>query len=131
MPYVLQSALLLLAPILFAASRYMTLARVIRATKGASFSIIAPVVHGVPWQESLNMLYVTSMLIMIRNIFRVAEYAMGSDGYLLSVECRVYVFDAALMTVTMAWFFWRYPSQLNQAANDLANSEEAELGSRR
>ncbi|RSL62890.1 hypothetical protein CEP54_005552 [Fusarium duplospermum] len=207
MPYVLQSALLLLAPILFAASLYMTLARVVRAVKGAPFSIIAPrrltrifvfgdvfsfivqasgaglrvqagnnpdidpnlgsniivgglifqivifgvfivtalifnsrfrrhvaggaVVYDVPWQESLNMPYVTSMMIMVRNIFRVVEYAMGSDGYLLSVEWGVYVFDASLMTLTMAWFFWRYPSQLKRAINELANSEEVELESGR
>ncbi|RSL74306.1 hypothetical protein CEP53_000336 [Fusarium sp. AF-6] len=206
-PYVLQSALLLLAPILFAASLYMTLARVVRAVKGAPFSIITPrwltrifvfgdvfsfivqssgaglrvqagnnpeidpnlgsniivgglifqiaifgvfiatalifssrfrrhvaggaVVYDVPWQESLNMLYVTSMMIMVRNIFRVVEYAMGSDGYLLGVEWGVYVFDAALMTLTMAWFFWRYPSKLKRAINELANSDEVELESGR
>ncbi|KAH6673911.1 RTA1 like protein-domain-containing protein [Plectosphaerella plurivora] len=191
MPYVLQSTFLLLAPVLFAASLYMTLSRIIRAVDGASFSIIRPtwltrifvagdafsflvqasgaglrvqagtgnstmnpnlgtyvivgglifqiaifgvfmavalvfnqrfkrhagssISHGVPWQSSLNMLYVTSAMIMIRNIFRVAEYAMGHDGYLLGVEWGVYVFDAALMTITMAWFFWRYPSQLKPA----------------
>lgn len=68
----------------------------------------------IPWQASLNMLYVTSLFVMVRNIFRVAEYAMGSDGYLLSVEWGVYVFDASLMVLTMAWFLWHYPSQLKQ-----------------
>lgn len=67
--------------------------------------------EGIPWVSGLYMLYVTSAFIMIRNIFRVVEYAMGREGYLLSTEWPVYVFDAALMTVTMAWFFWRYPSQ--------------------
>lgn len=66
---------------------------------------------GISWESGLYMLYVTSAFIMARNIFRVVEYAMGRDGYLLSTEWPVYVFDAALMTVTMAWFFWRYPSQ--------------------
>ncbi|KAH8683662.1 RTA1 like protein-domain-containing protein, partial [Ilyonectria robusta] len=41
-PHVLQSTLLLLAPILFAASLYMTLSRVIRAVGGQSCSMIAP-----------------------------------------------------------------------------------------
>ncbi|CAI6091086.1 unnamed protein product [Clonostachys chloroleuca] len=41
-PYLLQSTFLLLAPILFAASLYMTLSRVIRAVDGAHCSIIAP-----------------------------------------------------------------------------------------
>lgn len=52
---------------------------------------------------------------MTRNLFRVVEYAIGHDGYLLGVEWGVYVFDAALMTVTMGWFLWRYPSQLKLA----------------
>lgn len=85
--------------------------------------------NGVPWQASLNMLYVTSACVMVRNIFRVAEYAMGSDGYLLGVEWGVYVFDAALMTITMAWFFWRYPSTLKPALKAQAYGGEAGVGS--
>lgn len=201
-PYVLQSTFLLLAPILFAASLYMTLSRVIRAVDGGASSLIRPawltrifvsgdifsflvqasgaglrvqagtgnsdtdpnlgsniIVGGlifqiaifgifmaaalvfnrrfrgtrgtvrtaVPWQQSLSMLYVTSAMVMIRNIFRVAEYAMGSDGYLLGVEWGVYVFDASLMTVTMAWFLWRYPSKLKTALKARSGSGEEGL----
>lgn len=39
-PYIIQSLLILLAPILFAASVYMTLTRLIRACKGEALSII-------------------------------------------------------------------------------------------
>lgn len=188
LPYVLQSTLLLLGPILFAASLYMTLSRLVRALDAAHCAIITPrwltrifvfgdvfsfiiqasgaglrvqagmgnsttdpklgsniivgglifqiIIFGlfivtalmfhvrfrrdtgrqekdhVPWQSTLAMLYLTSAFVMIRNIFRVIEYAMGSDGYLLSVEWAVYVFDATLMTLTMTAFFVRYPSQL-------------------
>ncbi|KAF7550241.1 hypothetical protein G7Z17_g5849 [Cylindrodendrum hubeiense] len=205
-PYILQSIFLLLAPILFAASLYMTLSRVIRAVHGETCAMIAPrwltrifvagdafsfliqasgaglrvqagsgssnsnpnlgsniIVGGlifqiavfavyvttavrfqinfkrheasknvldVPWQACLNMLYVTSAFVMIRNIFRVAEYAMGSDGYLLGHEWGVYVFDASLMTLTMTWFFLRYPSQLvtrgtSDAGIEMSTSETA------
>lgn len=72
---------------------------------------------GVPWQSTLCMLYVTSWLVMIRNVFRVVEYTMGHDGYLLSVEWGVYVFDAGLMAITMAWFLWQYPNKLKPALN--------------
>ncbi|KAK7705856.1 hypothetical protein SLS64_007804 [Diaporthe eres] len=187
-PYVLQSTLLLLGPILFAASLYMTLSRLVRSLDAAHCAIIPPrwltrifvfgdvfsfiiqasgaglrvqagmgkstidpelgghiivgglifqiIIFGlfivtalmfhirfrrdtkshesndIPWQSTLAMLYLTSAFVMIRNIFRAIEYAMGSDGYLLSVEWAVYVFDASLMTLTMAAFFVRYPSQL-------------------
>lgn len=203
MPYVMQSTLLLLAPILFAASLYMTLSRVVLAVDGAQYSPITPrwltrifvfgdvfsfivqssgaglrvqagsgdsdtdpnlgsniivgglifqiIVFGVfvlisvvfnvrfrkahsthrlsvevPWQGILNMLYITSGFVMIRNIFRVVEYVMGSDGYLLSVEWGVYVFDAALMTLTMLWFLWRYPHTLKKALKGQAHREHYE-----
>lgn len=50
-----------------------------------------------------------------RNIFTVVEYVQGNNGYLLSVEWGVYVFDAALMALMMAWFFRRYPSKVKLA----------------
>lgn len=212
MPYVIQSTLLLLAPILFAASLYMTLSRVILAVGGAQSSPISPrwltrifvcgdvlsflvqssgaglrvkagsgdsdtdpnlgsniivgglilqiIIFGIfvlvsvvfnirfrkahsashldnniPWQQTLNMLYITSGFIMVRNIFRVAEYVMGSDGYLLSVEWGVCVFDAALMTLTMLWFLWRYPHRLRGALKSESQRQndqyrEVELESR-
>lgn len=188
-PYVLQSTLLLLAPILFAASLYMTLSRVIRSVHGESCAMIAPrwltvifvfgdvfsfivqasgaglrvmagqgkkninpklgpwvivgglilqivifgifilttmkfkskfsqhesskITTGVNWRKTILMLYITSGLIMVRNIFRTVEYAMGSDGYLLGHEWPTYVFDASLMTLTMAFFFLWYPVKLD------------------
>jgi hypothetical protein len=41
-PYIIQSVLILIAPILFAASIYMILGRLIRRTDSASFSLIRP-----------------------------------------------------------------------------------------
>ena len=61
------------------------------------------------WQKVLFVLYAVSVLIMIRNIFRVAEYIEGYDGLLLSVEWPIYVFDALLMAATMLIFYWGYP----------------------
>lgn len=81
----------------------------------------------IPWQQALNMLYVTSLFIMARNIFRAVEYAMGSDGYLLGVEWGVYVFDAALMTLTMAWFLWRYPNRLRQSSKIRRGGHDVEF----
>ncbi|KAH7142636.1 RTA1 like protein-domain-containing protein [Dactylonectria estremocensis] len=153
-PYVVQSPRILLAPILFAASLYMTLSRIIRAIDDGSYSPIAPrcfliqsmggrlmtntnsgssnvkpgsnvimgallfhiLVFGVFVvvamvlnmrfsQSTLYMLSVTLWLVMINNKFRVVEYAMGHDGYLLSVEWGVYVFD----------FLWQYSNKLKPA----------------
>jgi hypothetical protein len=69
------------------------------------------VVH-VPWEQCLRMLYATSLLIQVRNVFRMVEYIMGSDGYLFSNEWPTYALDAALMLLVMVAFFVSYPSQL-------------------
>jgi hypothetical protein len=34
----------------------------------------------IPWRQGLLMLYICSVLIMARSIFRIAEYIMGVDG---------------------------------------------------
>ncbi|TEY43682.1 hypothetical protein BOTCAL_0363g00030 [Botryotinia calthae] len=46
------------------------------------------------WEALLYVLYITSILILIRSAFRLIEYAGGNDGYLLSHEAFAYIFDA-------------------------------------
>ncbi|EOO03701.1 putative rta1 domain protein [Phaeoacremonium minimum UCRPA7] len=71
-----------------------------------------PTAAELPWQRLLMMLYIVSVFIMIRSIFRVIEYVMGSDGYLLQHEWTLYVFDSILMFGVMAVYFVWYPSGL-------------------
>lgn len=49
------------------------------------------------WPAALWTLYVVSLLIFIRSIFRLIECARGNDGYLISHELFLYIFDALLM----------------------------------
>ncbi len=74
-----------------------------------------------PWKQTLYMLYGVSVLIMIRSIFRVAEYVMGQDGYPLTYEWTLYIFDALLMLIVMIIFYLRYPSKLIPAPADIEN----------
>ncbi|KAK5653043.1 hypothetical protein OQA88_9329 [Cercophora sp. LCS_1] len=46
------------------------------------------------WEKIVRMLYWVSGLIMAWSVFRVVEFVMGADGYLLSTEWPIYVFDA-------------------------------------
>lgn len=73
---------------------------------------------GGSWQSCLNMLYATSLLILVRNIYRMAEFIMGNNGYLLQKEWPTYVFDAALMLLVMVGFFIWYPHNLRSSAGD-------------
>jgi hypothetical protein len=72
----------------------------------------------IPWQSCLNMLYSTSLAVLVRNIYRVIEFIIGQDGYLLNNEWPMYVFDGALMLLVMIGFFIWYPSQLRPSARD-------------
>jgi hypothetical protein len=55
----------------------------------------------IPWKKHLYVLYVTSIFILIRSIFRVIEYLQGNDGYLLGSEVFLYIFDSLLMFAVM------------------------------
>ncbi|KAL6900048.1 RTA1 like domain-containing protein [Trichoderma evansii] len=63
-----------------------------------------------PWQRFFWVLYTTSMLIMIRSIYRMAEYAQGNDGFLLKSEAFVYILDALLMFAVTVIFSFYHPS---------------------
>lgn len=81
-----------------------------------------------PWQASLYMLYGTSGAILVRNIFRVVEFVIGSDhGYLADHEWPLYVFDGVPMVLAMAGFFFWYPSQLQRSARDSEVEPSSEM----
>ncbi|GMF68788.1 hypothetical protein AFCA_003698 [Aspergillus flavus] len=205
MPYCIQNVFILLGPVLFAASVYMTLGRIIRSVRAEHHSLIRVgwltkvfvlgdvlsfVIQGsaaglmatgsnakmgknivivgllvqvimfglfivtsivfqrrmhqhptiqafdqaIPWKSHLHTLYAVSVLIMVRSIFRVIEYAMGQDGYLLSHEWPMYVFDTLLMFAVMViWGVW-YPGNLDfliqKPASDTMSMHRPEEGLR-
>jgi hypothetical protein len=64
------------------------------------------------WVKVMKMLYSTSALIIIRSVFRLVEFAVGLDGYLLVNEWPLYVFDTVPMLAVCIIFFWWYPDCL-------------------
>lgn len=66
----------------------------------------------IPWEMQLYSLYAASMLILVRSVFRLIEYAQGNDGYLISHEAFLYIFDSTLMWITMAILAWIHPSEI-------------------
>ncbi|RMZ79311.1 hypothetical protein DV737_g3439, partial [Chaetothyriales sp. CBS 132003] len=76
----------------------------------------------IPWERYLLVLYLLSVIISGRNVFRVAEYAMGSDGYLLTHEWTLYAFDATQMVIVMVVSLVWYKARLegtNNARRDI------------
>ncbi|KAF4847786.1 Protein RTA1 [Colletotrichum siamense] len=66
----------------------------------------------IPWRKHMTALYVGSFLIMVRSVFRAAEYLQGFDGYLLKHEAYLYIFDALLMFLVMVLFNWIHPAEI-------------------
>ncbi|KAL3469438.1 RTA1 like protein-domain-containing protein [Aspergillus californicus] len=69
--------------------------------------------NATPWKRHMWALYGSSILILIRSIFRVIEYLQGYDGYLLRNEAFIYVFDALLMWLVLVIFVVVHPSEVN------------------
>ncbi|KAI1207476.1 RTA1 like protein [Annulohypoxylon truncatum] len=65
-----------------------------------------------PWRKLLIVLYVSSSLIMVRSIYRVTEYIMGSDGELQSKEIYLYLLDAVPMFIVVFSYNVFHPSRV-------------------
>ncbi|KAL4764995.1 RTA1 domain-containing protein [Aspergillus foveolatus] len=68
----------------------------------------------VPWELHLVVLYAGSFMILLRSIFRLAEYVGGQESVLLQHEYYVLVFDAALMVLTLLLFNVFYPEDVGK-----------------
>lgn len=66
----------------------------------------------VSWTLYMKVIYAVSILIMVRSIYRAAEYAQGDSGYLQSKEAFMYIFDTTLMFVCCLVFNVFHPSKI-------------------
>jgi hypothetical protein len=65
-----------------------------------------------PWKQLIYILYLSSGLIMVRSVFRVAEYIMGSDGILMSKEYYLYCLDAVPMLLVAFSYNYFHPGRV-------------------
>ncbi|KAH8586669.1 RTA1 like protein-domain-containing protein [Bisporella sp. PMI_857] len=82
------------------------------------------------WIEKLWMLYGVSVLIIVRSIFRIVEFIMGEDGYLLTHEWTLYVFDTVPMLAVAVLFYLRYPEHIVSKETDDIQLESQSSGER-
>lgn len=76
----------------------------------------------ISWRQIIWLCYLTSALITFRNIFRVVEFAMGTQGYLWQNEWPLYTFDAIPMALTMLVCVKFYDRQIQPQKYTTANS---------
>jgi hypothetical protein len=65
----------------------------------------------------MHALYTASAAILVRNLTRVIEFAEGSDGFIISHEVMLYIFDAFLMFAVFAIFVAMHPGRLIKRAH--------------
>lgn len=77
--------------------------------------------------RNLQCIYTASMFILVRNIFRVAEFAEGFDGAVSKSEAYIYVFDATLMALVVWIFIGIHPGRLLWAARKMKREEQPDI----
>lgn len=63
------------------------------------------------WKKLMYTLFGTSMLVMVRSVYRVIEYIQGNDGPIMAREAYLYIFDALLMLAVMVILNVVHPSE--------------------
>jgi hypothetical protein len=65
-----------------------------------------------PYLRHLIALYITSILIFVRSLVRVIEFIQGFDGFIISHEIFIYLFDAVPILAVMLIMNWTHPSEI-------------------
>lgn len=60
----------------------------------------------------MKVLYIVSMLIFMRSIFRVVEFVQGFDDWLISHEWTLFVFVGSPMVLVLVVLYLKHPSSL-------------------
>ncbi|KAJ5715702.1 uncharacterized protein N7483_012883 [Penicillium malachiteum] len=97
--------------------------RITRSPTEESQSSVASGLIPRDWRGLLFALYTVSVLILIRSVYRVVEFAQGNNGYVISHEVFLYVFDASMMFLVMVMMNIFHPSVV-LGRNDTAASRE-------
>jgi hypothetical protein len=64
------------------------------------------------WDKLLKMVVGAAVIIILRCIFRVIEFAQGHSGYLVSHEIYMYIFDAAPMLGVQIMMHFVYAAEV-------------------
>lgn len=66
----------------------------------------------ISWRPTLWTLRCVSVLIFIRSLYRLIEFTSGSNSSLAKTEVYLYIFDAALLSVSAFLFIVIHPARL-------------------
>ncbi|KAK1467754.1 RTM1 [Colletotrichum cuscutae] len=67
---------------------------------------------GIEWRKYYLMTYGIASLMFLRSLIRGIEYFQGENGYIMSHEIFLYLFDAVPMVAIMGMYLWIHPGRL-------------------
>ncbi|KAF3001073.1 hypothetical protein E8E14_001096 [Neopestalotiopsis sp. 37M] len=85
------------------------LALVVRFYRQATHAVVA---GDAPWKRHVIALAVCVVMVWVRNLVKLIEFAQGFYGFVSQHEAMLYVFDAALMLGVMIIFLVLHPGML-------------------
>ncbi len=88
--------------------RYVYLSRINPTTKSKAMKNLPSKTNN--WRTLNLLLIITSLVVMVRNIFRAIEYAQGSNGFIISKEVYLISFDSSLISLSSILFVVAFPS---------------------
>lgn len=71
------------------------------------------------WENHFRALEAVTVLVILRSFVRMVEYAQGENGFVISHEAFIYVFDATPMFLTVTTYVVLHPSRLIRDARRL------------
>ncbi|KAJ5737664.1 uncharacterized protein N7483_002789 [Penicillium malachiteum] len=77
----------------------------------------------ITWESLMWAIYVASLLILVRSVFRVVEFVEGNDGFIMHREYLLYIFDACLMSLTGIVLIVVYPGSFLGRGENKRDSE--------
>lgn len=79
------------------------------------------------WRRTLWSLYFVSGLFLVRNFIRIVEFKQGDDGWLLSNEAPLYIFDGGFMLLIVALMAIVHPGRLARKAERMGKGGGLEM----
>ncbi|KAH6980215.1 RTA1 like protein-domain-containing protein [Fusarium venenatum] len=79
------------------------------------------------WQRLLVVIYVVSVLILIRSLFRMVEYIEGHDGELQSKEVYILILDAVPMAIVSVGLNIFHPSEYMNSRSKVSKDSDSEV----
>ncbi|KAG0160688.1 hypothetical protein PDIDSM_8218 [Penicillium digitatum] len=78
---------------------------------GEKKCIVGGIVKDKNWPALLRVVNLTTILILVRSIYRLIEFTEGTKGYLSTNEWPLYVFDALCIYPCVALFVYWHPGR--------------------